>query len=147
VPYTHRASRHAWTEALKERVGPDGRGTQADRHRAYQSNTLDSVSSPSVPFPSQSRIARIAVTALDRITTGFANLVRSAGGRIEELSVADLKVKLRAGIDAGNWPQNGDAIFAALTESGRPVMLAVDDLPILKPTLPTAPQDPLFRKA
>ena len=69
--------------------------------------------------------------AWDRIKISFANLVRSAGGRIEELSVADLKVKLRAGIDAGNWPQRGDAIFAALAECGRPVALAIDELPIL----------------
>ena len=69
--------------------------------------------------------------AWDRIKTTFANLLRSAGGRIEELSVADLKVKLRAGIDAGNWPQRGDAIFAALAESDRPVVLAIDELPIL----------------
>ena len=66
-----------------------------------------------------------------RVKTSFANLVRSAGGRIEELSVADLKVKLRAGIDAGNWPQRGEAIFAALAASGRPVVLAIDELPIL----------------
>ena len=63
--------------------------------------------------------------------TGFANLVRSAGDQIEELSLAYLKVKLRAGIDAGNWPQRGNAIFAALAESGRPVVLAIDELPIL----------------
>ena len=69
--------------------------------------------------------------AWDRIKTSFANLVRTAGGRIEELSVADLKVKLRAGIDAGNWPQRGDAIFAALAGCGRPVVLAIDELPIL----------------
>ena len=69
--------------------------------------------------------------AWDRIMAGFANLVRGAGDRVEELSIADLKVKLRAGIDAGNWPQRGDAIFAALAESGRPVVLAIDELPIL----------------
>ncbi len=69
--------------------------------------------------------------AWDRIMTGFANLMRRAGGRIEELSVADLKVKLRAGIDAGNWPRRGGAVLAALAESGRPVVLAIDELPIL----------------
>ncbi len=70
-------------------------------------------------------------TSWDRIQAGFANLVRSIGSRVEERSVADLKVKLRAGINAGNWPQRGDAIFAALAESGRPVVLAIDELPIL----------------
>ncbi len=68
--------------------------------------------------------------AWSRIKTGFANLVSSADGRIEELSVADLKVKLRAGINAGNWPQRGDAIFSALAGRGRPVVLAIDELPI-----------------
>ena len=62
--------------------------------------------------------------------TGFANLARNAGGRIEELSFADLKVKLRAGIEKGNWPQRGDAIFVALADSDRPVVLAIDKLPI-----------------
>ena len=75
--------------------------------------------------------AKSVHAAWDRIMTGFANLAKSAGGRIEELSVADLKVKLRAGIDAGNWSQRGDAILAALAESRRPVVLAIDELPIL----------------
>ena len=70
-------------------------------------------------------------TAWNRIMTGFANILRNSVGRIEELSVADLKVKLRAGIDAGNWPQRGDAIFAALADSDRRVVLAIDELPIL----------------
>lgn len=68
--------------------------------------------------------------AWDRIRTSFASLLRNAGDGIEELSIADLKVRLRAGIDAGNWPQRGDAIFAALADSGRPVVVAVDELPI-----------------
>ena len=40
-------------------------------------------------------------------------------------------MKLRAGIDAGNWPQKGDAVFDALAAAGRPVVLAIDELPIL----------------
>ena len=69
--------------------------------------------------------------AFDRIKARFANVLKAAGGRIEELSLADLKVKLRAGIDAGNWPQKGDAIFTALADSRRPIVLAIDELPIL----------------
>ncbi len=67
----------------------------------------------------------------NRIGDSFGNVLSGASDRIEELSVADLKVKLRAGIDAGNWPQKGDAVFAALASSGRPVVLAIDELPIL----------------
>ena len=65
------------------------------------------------------------------IMTGFRNVVREAGERIEELAIADMRVRLRAGVDAGNWPQKGDAVFEALATSGRPVVLALDELPIL----------------
>ena len=63
--------------------------------------------------------------------SGVLNFLKVAGGRIEELSVSDLRVKLRAGIDAGNWPQRGNAVFEALATNDRPVVLAIDELPIL----------------
>ena len=69
--------------------------------------------------------------AWDRIKDGFANVLQDVGERFEELALADIKVKLRAGIDAGNWSQRGDAVFAALAVSDRPVVLAIDELPIL----------------
>ena len=75
--------------------------------------------------------AKSVRAAWDRIRNSFTNLLWNAGDRIEELSLADLQVKLRAGIDAGNWSQRGDAIFAALADCGRPVVLAIDELPIL----------------
>ena len=65
-----------------------------------------------------------------RVTRVFANVVQQVD-RIDELAVADVKVKLRAGIDAGNWQQKGDAVLAALAGSDRPVVLAMDELPIL----------------
>ncbi len=43
----------------------------------------------------------------------------------------DLKMKLRAGVDAGNWQHQGDQIFAALARGDRQVALALDELPIL----------------
>lgn len=69
--------------------------------------------------------------AWGQIKDSFANILKDAGDHFEELAVADIKVKLRAGIDAGNWPQRGDAVFAALASGGRPVVLAIDELPIL----------------
>lgn len=65
------------------------------------------------------------------IRAGFANVLREASDRIEELAIADVRVKLRAGIDAGNWRQRGDAVFAALAANQRPIVLAIDELPIL----------------
>ena len=66
-----------------------------------------------------------------RIVAGFDNVLRGTGDRIDELSVADIRVKLRAGIDAGNWRRKGDEVFAALAGNDRPVVLAIDELPIL----------------
>ena len=51
--------------------------------------------------------------------------------RIDELGVSELRVKLRAGIDAGRWRTQGDALFASLAASEKPVVLAIDELPIL----------------
>ena len=61
----------------------------------------------------------------------FANALKEVVDRVDTLSVSELQVKLRAGIDAGNWQQKGDEIFAALAGNERPVVLAVDELPIL----------------
>ena len=51
--------------------------------------------------------------------------------RIDELGIPELKVKLRAGIDAGRWRIQGDALFASLAMGEKPVVLAIDELPIL----------------
>ena len=51
--------------------------------------------------------------------------------RVDELGVSELKVKLRAGIDAGRWRIQGDALFASLAAGEKPVVLAIDELPIL----------------
>ncbi len=69
--------------------------------------------------------------AWPRIKSGFANALREAGDRVDSVAVAEVQVKLRAGIDTGNWRQKGDEVFAALAESERPVVLAIDELPIL----------------
>ena len=82
-------------------------------------------------------VAEIAVQsqpaqhAWSRIKDRFANVLRGVGERIETVSVAEVRVKLRAGVDAGNWRQKGDEVLAALAESDRPVVLAIDELPIL----------------
>ena len=66
-----------------------------------------------------------------RIVAKFGNVLRGVGDRVHEFSVAEVRVKLRAGIDAGNWRRRGDEVFAALAANDRPVVLAIDELPIL----------------
>ena len=66
-----------------------------------------------------------------RITSQLRNSVRDVRDNIEELGVSELRVKLRAGLDAGNWQRIGDQVFEALATNDRPVVLAIDELPIL----------------
>ena len=82
-------------------------------------------------------VAEIAIQAKpvqkawDRIASGFANRLGDVLSHVEEVGFADLRVKLRAGIDAGSWQSSGDQIFEALAASDKPVVLAIDELPIL----------------
>ena len=66
-----------------------------------------------------------------RITSWLRNSVRDVRNNIEELGVSELRVRLRAGLDAGNWQRIGDQVFEALAANDRPVVLAIDELPIL----------------
>ena len=78
--------------------------------------------------------SRSAQGAWGRIKSLFANVLPAeveVGVRVPALADADLRVKLRAGVDAGNWRHRGDEVFAALAGNGRPVVLAIDELPIL----------------
>ena len=69
--------------------------------------------------------------AWGRIKSSFANTLRGLSDRVDTLAVGEVRVKLRAGVDAGNWRQKGDNVCAALAENERPVVLAIDELPIL----------------
>ena len=69
--------------------------------------------------------------AWSKIKSWFSNVLPGSVNRIHEVQVSELRVKLRAGIDSGNWRQRGDQIFTALAENERPVALAIDELPIL----------------
>ena len=69
-----------------------------------------------------------------RLTSWLANVMPAEvdiGGKVDALGSADLRVKLRAGIDAGNWRQKGDDLFAALAGNDQRIVLAIDELPIL----------------
>ncbi len=66
-----------------------------------------------------------------RIMSWLSNSVRDVRDNIEELGVSELRVRLRAGLDAGNWQRIGDQVFEALAANDRPVVLAIDELPIL----------------
>ena len=82
-------------------------------------------------------VAEIAIqakpvqSAWERIGDAFANHPREVRDHVDEVGLADLRVKLRAGIDAGSWQRSGDRVFEALAANDEPVVLAIDELPIL----------------
>ena len=91
---------------------------------------LEGASSPADAIAEIGFRSEAAQGAWKRIKSLFANVLPAeveVGGQVG----AELRVKLRAGVDAGNWRQKGDEVFAALAGNERPVALAIDELPIL----------------
>ena len=78
--------------------------------------------------------SRSAQGARGRVKSLLANTLSAVDRivrRIPAPAGEDLWMQIRAGIDAGNWRHKGDRLFAALAEGERPVVLAIDELPIL----------------
>ena len=75
--------------------------------------------------------SRQADGAWARIKVSFTNFLRGLEDRVDTLSLGEVRVKLRAGVDRGSWRQKGDEVFAALAANDRPIVLALDELPIL----------------
>jgi len=57
----------------------------------------------------------------------FANVL----DRVEKIGSEDLGITLRAGLAGGNWASKGDELFAILAEAEKPVLLLMDEVPIL----------------
>ncbi len=82
-------------------------------------------------------IAELAVqaqsvqTAGRRIRDAFAHARQNLARRVEEISLYEMRIKLRAELNEDNWRHRGAQVLAALAESGKPVVLAMDELPML----------------
>ena len=61
----------------------------------------------------------------------FSNALASIRNAIEKVSIFDLGVHLRSGLDSGNWSQKGDALLAILAASEKPVLLMFDEIPVM----------------
>ena len=75
--------------------------------------------------------ARPLQSVRGRIASLVSGSFRGVRENVEELGVSELKVRLRAGMNSGNWQRTGDQVFEALAANERPVVLAIDELPIL----------------
>ncbi|HWR00511.1 MAG TPA: hypothetical protein VN371_01500 [Chlorobaculum sp.] len=76
----------------------------------------------------------------------FANVWRAFSGGIEEVSVSEIKVKLRAGLSSGNWMEKGDDIFRVLSKSDKPVLLMIDEIPLMVNRMLKAGEDGIVRE-
>lgn len=61
----------------------------------------------------------------------FANIVRVAAEHIDTLQISELKVTLRSGLTEGDWQAKGDRLFDILANSEQPVVIFLDEVPIL----------------
>lgn len=58
----------------------------------------------------------------------FANVL---GDYVEEVNAGDLGVKIRAGLSEATWSGKGDELFRILAGSDKPVVVFMDEVPIL----------------
>lgn len=61
----------------------------------------------------------------------FKEMAANSLQGVEDIQVSELRIGLRAAINAGNWKQEGDALLKALAGHDQPVVLAIDELPLL----------------
>lgn len=55
---------------------------------------------------------------------------RWLGENIEEVNAFEFAVKIRAGLNAGNWKRHGEKLLRICAEHEKPVLLVIDELPI-----------------
>jgi len=66
-------------------------------------------------------------TLWDKTKEAFANVLE----RVEEVDLGEVGVKIRSGLTGGNWIDKGDQIFRILANSEKPVLLMLDEVPIM----------------
>ena len=64
---------------------------------------------------------------ISRFCTGMTRLLTD---RIEEISAHDIRLKIRAGLDAGSWQRHGEQLVQICATHDKPVFLVIDELPI-----------------
>lgn len=72
-----------------------------------------------------------AVHPVRPISSRFATVMRRwLRESVEEVSAADFRIRVRAGLGAGSWRHFGEQLLGACAEHEKPVLLVIDELPI-----------------
>ncbi len=61
----------------------------------------------------------------------FKNVLERLADGVEEISLGDIGVRMRAGLTSGDWMAKGDELFRILSTSEKPVLLLLDEVPLL----------------
>ncbi|HUT28467.1 MAG TPA: hypothetical protein VMX13_01650 [Sedimentisphaerales bacterium] len=67
----------------------------------------------------------------EKTKEAFANVLGRVTEAVEEIDVGELGVKIRSGLSKGNWQDKGDQIFRILAGAEKPVVLMLDEVPIM----------------
>ncbi len=72
-----------------------------------------------------------AVHPVRPIASRFATTMRRwVSDKVEEVSAAEFRLKIRAGLNAGSWRHYGDQLLRDCVAQDKPVLLVIDELPI-----------------
>lgn len=74
------------------------------------------------------RAAYLVRSIVARVAAGMTRLFRE---NVEELGAPNFRVKFRARLSVGNWRRHGDSLIRACAKHEQPVLLVIDELPIL----------------
>ena len=58
------------------------------------------------------------------------NMKRWLTDSVEEISASQFRLRVRAGLDSGNWHRYGEQLLRDCTHQGKPALLEIDELPI-----------------
>ena len=77
-------------------------------------------------------IARAAYPVLPIVSrlSGIATVAQRTLGAVEEVGVSGFRLKIRAGMNAGNWRDHGERLLQGCADHNKRVLLVVDELPI-----------------
>ena len=71
-----------------------------------------------------------AVHPVRSVSSRFATAMRGFKENVEEFSPLDFRIKIRAGLNAGNWRRHGGQLIRDCSAHEQPVLLVIDELPI-----------------
>ncbi len=88
---------------------------------------VEGVESPEQAIGDIARAAHRVRSITSRFTTGMTRFLID---NFEEITAFEFGVKIRAGLNEGNWRHHGEQIFRACAEQDEQVLLVIDELPI-----------------